>query len=238
MTRRTIAPRDAYRHPQRRILQVRNSFLVLCVSAGIATYLFAAGSTRARHPIVAVASAQTPSAPAQGAADTATFTPKPEGNLLQIMRGVMFPESNVIFAGQNDVGKIPLAPQPALSPNLLTSVFGGWQAVENSSLALAETVDLLALPGRMCANGKPVPVEEAAWVKYVNGMRTAALEAYKAAQTKNTDDMVDAAGDVSEACMACHNVYRSNRTGLAGRCTAAPPPPTTPQNPAANLPPA
>jgi len=199
---------------------------MLCASVGIATYL-----------IVGVASAQTPKTPARGAAGTATFTPKPEGNLLQIMRGVMFPESNVIFAGQNDVGKIPLAPQPALSPNLLTSVFGGWQAVENSSLALAETVDLLALPGRMCANGKPVPVEEGAWVKYVNGMRAAALEAYKAAQTKNTDDMVDAAGAVSEACMACHDVYRSNRTGLAGRCTAAPPP-TTPQNPAANLPPA
>jgi hypothetical protein len=225
MTRRTIAPLHAYGRQQYGIPQARNMLLMLCASAGIATCL-----------IVAVASAQSPNASGQNAGGTATFTPKPEANLLQIMRGVMFPESNVIFAGQSDVSKIPLAQQPALSPNLLTSVFGGWQAVENSSLALSETVDLLAVPGRTCANGKPVPVNDAAWVKYLNGMRDASLEAYKAAQAKSTDDMVDAAGDVSEACMACHNVYRSNRAGMAGRCTATPP--STPQNPAANLPPA
>jgi len=225
MTRPTIASRSACDHPRRGIPRARNSLRMLCASAGIGAYL-----------IVAVAGAQTPAVPAQSAPGAATFTPKPEANLLQIMRGVMFPESNVIFAGQSDVSKIPHATEPALSPNLLTSIFGGWQAVENSSLALAESTNLLVLPGRMCANGKPVPVAEAAWVKYVNGMRAAALEAYKAAQAKNTDDMVDVAGTVSDACMACHNVYRSNRAGMTGRCTATPP--TTPQNPAANLPPA
>ena len=84
-----------------------------------------------------------------------------------------------------------------------------------------------------CANGKPVPVTEAAWVKYVNGMRDAAMDAYKAAQAKSTDDMVDAAGEVSEACMACHNTYRSNRAGMDGRCTFTPP--RTVDNPPANI---
>lgn len=200
---------------------LRNVILTLSLSAVAATLLMSG-----------LATAQN-AAPA-GAREDTTFTPKAEANLLQIMRGVMFPESNVVFAGQMDVSKIPEGPQPALSPNLLTSVFGGWPAVENSSLALSETADLLMVPGRTCANGNPVPVTEAAWVKYVSGMRAAALDAYKTAQTKNTDDMVDSAGALSDSCMACHNVYRSNRAGMAGRCTATPP--STPQNPAANFP--
>lgn len=224
MTRAAVAPRGASSDPQQRIRRVGKMVLIFCASVGVAAYL-----------IGAAASAKVPAA-AQGAdgaataGEATTFTPKPEANLLQLMRGVMFPESNVVFAGQSDVSKIPPAAQPAVSPDLLTSVFGGWQAVENSSLALAETANILMLPGRTCANGKPVPVTEADWAKYVNGLRDAAMATYKTAQTKNTDDMVDAAGTLSDSCMACHNVYRSNRTGMAGRCTAAPPaakPPAT-----------
>jgi hypothetical protein len=205
-----------------KIARARNVLMMLCVSTGIAAYLVSAVPGGA--------------APAQRAAGAATLTGKPDANLLQLMRGVMFAESNVIFAGQMDVSAIPHDALPAISPNLLTSVYGGWQAVENSSLALAESAKLLVVPGRTCANGKAVPVKEAAWVKYVSAMHDAALEAYKAAQAKSTDDMVSATANVSDACAACHNVYRSNRASFAARCTATPP--ITPQNPAANLPPA
>ena len=201
----------AHRQARRKskIARVRNTLMMLCVSMGIAAYLVSA------VPGVA--------APAQRPAGAATFTGKPDANLLQLMRGVMFPQSNVIFAGQMDVSTIPHDALPAISPNPLTSVYGGWQAVENSALALAETAKLLVVPGRMCANGKAVPVDDAAWVKYVSAMHDAALEAYKAAQAKSTDDMVVATSYVSDACAACHNVYRSNRAGLAARCTATPP---------------
>src|SRR5207302_852454 len=135
--------------------------------------------------------------------------------------------------GQYDVSKIPLADQPAISPNPLSSAFGGWQAVENAALGLAESSALLITPGRMCSNGKPVPVNDADWIKYTQGMHDSALTAYKDAQKKSTDDMLDAAADVADACMACHNVYRSNRTGQGGRCTVAPPAPPRPATPAA-----
>jgi hypothetical protein len=200
----------------------RRLLMMLCVSAGIAAYLVGAvpgGAT-----------------PAQRAAGAVTLPEKPDANLLQLMRGVMFAQANVIFAGQVDVSTIPHDALPAVSPNPLTSVYGGWQAVENASLALAESAKLLAVPGRTCANGKAVPVEEAAWVKYVSAMHDAALEAYKAAQAKSTDDMLNATANVSDSCAACHNVYRSNRASFADRCTAAPP--VTPQTPAANRPPA
>jgi cytochrome c553 len=194
---------------ERKITRVRHALLILCVAAGISAYLVGAVPGGA--------------APAQGVAGAATFAGKPDANLLQLMRGVMFPESNVIFAGQMDVSTIPHDALPAMSTNPLASVYGGWEAVENSSLALAESAKLLVVPGRTCANGKVVPVEKADWVKYASAMHDAALGAYKAAQTKNADDMVNAASAVSDSCAACHNVYRSNRGGLAGRCTVAPP---------------
>jgi hypothetical protein len=194
----------------RKVARTRNALVRLCVFAGIGACL--------------VGAVVGGSVPAQKAASAAAVTPKPDANLLQLMRGVMFPQSNVIFAGQMDVSTIPHDALPAMSPNPLTSVYGGWQAVENSSLALAESAKLLVVPGRTCANGKAVPVEDPAWVKYVGAMHDAALEAYKAAQAKSTDDMVNATAAVSDSCAACHNVYRSNRVSFAARCTAPPPP--------------
>jgi hypothetical protein len=181
----------------------------LCTAIGIAAYFVTAAAGFAM--------------PAQRPGSVPAQVEKADANLLQLMRGSMFAQANVIFAGQTEVGAIPHDPLPAVSPNPLTSVYGGWQAVENSSLALAESAKLLIVPGRMCANGKAVPVREAAWVNYVSGMHEAALEAYKAAQTKNIDEMAEAAGKISDSCAACHNVYRSNREGLAARCTATQP---------------
>src|SRR5262249_48853699 len=131
-----------------------------------------------------------------------------EANLLQVMRGIIYPSSNVIFAAQDDLAKIPKAPEPSVSPNPLNSTYGGWQAVENAGLALAESANLLLLPGRMCSNGKPAPVARADWIKYVEGLRAAGRAAYKAAQSKNQDTMVDVSGTVSDSCSACHEVYR------------------------------
>lgn len=138
------------------------------------------------------------------------------------MRGIMFLDSNIIFAGQQDVSKIPPAIAPDKSTDLLTSMFGGWQAVENASLALAESTDLLLKPGRFCSNGKPVPVENPDWPRFVAQLHDAAMQANKAAQAKSTDDMLDAADAVGKSCSACHNVYGSNRPGQE-HCVAAPP---------------
>src|SRR3954469_17049992 len=189
----------------RKMARARNVLTILCIAAAIVLYLANAADGGASQ-------AQRAARPQNGG--PAAFAEKPDANLLQLMRGVMSPESNVIFAGQMDVSTIPHDELPAMSADLLTSVYGGWQAVENSSLALAETARLLVVPGRACGNGKAVPVGDAAWVKYASAMHDAALSAYRAAQTKNTDAMVTATASVSDACAACHNVYRSNRLSL------------------------
>ena len=139
-------------------------------------------------------------------------------NLLQLMRGTLFPESNVIFAAQEqNPAKVPPAKDPALATDPLANTYGQWQAVENSALAIAETANLLIIPGRKCSSGVDVPLKNPDWAKFVEGLRDAAMTAYKAAQSKDQDKITDASGTLSEACSNCHDKYREKKD-LADRC--------------------
>jgi hypothetical protein len=141
-----------------------------------------------------------------------------EANLGQLMKGILFPNSNVIFFAQGeDPTKVPPAKDPALATDPLANTYGKWEAVENSSLALAEAANLLSLPGRKCSNGLPVPVGNADWPKFVQGLREAGMKAYKAAQAKDMDKILDAADTMTAACANCHDKYREKPT-LADRC--------------------
>ena len=136
-------------------------------------------------------------------------TQKPQTNLLQLMRGIIYPASNVIFAAQSDdPATIKPAADPSTSPNPLTSTYGGWVAVENAGYALVEATNLLTIPGRMCSNGRPAPIAAKDWQMWVQELRDAGMTTVKAAQAKNQDAVIDAAGVVSEACAHCHDKYR------------------------------
>jgi hypothetical protein len=197
----------------------KSRLLALVVAAGVGALSQTDGvraqtSTGAANPPARGAAAPA----ARGTGRGSSATPKIDANLLQLMRGILYPASNVVFAAQEDPTKLPAPPDPSVSPNPLTSTYGGWQAVENAGLALAESANLIALPGRLCSNGKPAPVQRADWVKYTQGLRSAGLAVYKAAQSKSQDAMVDVAGTVSDACAACHDVYREKKTGPQDRC--------------------
>jgi hypothetical protein len=166
-----------------------------------------------------VTQAQTP-APRAVAPRTAlkAATAQVDANLAQLMRGILFPSSNVIFAAQDDnPASVPPAKDPAMDTNPLASAYGGWTAVENSALALAEAANLLSIPGRKCANGRAVPVNNPDWPKLVQGLREAGMTAYKAAQSKNQDNILMAAEAMTNACSNCHDKYREKPT-LADRC--------------------
>ncbi len=153
------------------------------------------------------AQAQSPAAPPQAPA-----------NLAQLMRGTLYPESNVVFAAQDtNPADVPHAKDPSMSTDLLTSQYGKWDAVENSALALAEVSNLLMLPGRKCANGLDVPVNNADWPKFVQQLRDAGMAAYTAAQTKNQDKMTEVSDVLTTACKNCHDRYRDRRRP-AERC--------------------
>lgn len=145
-------------------------------------------------------------------------TPQVYASLAQLMRGILYPSSNVIFAAQDqNPADVKPAKDPSTATDPLASSYGKWVAVENSSLAIAEAANLLILPGRKCSNGVDVPLGNADWPKFVQGLREAAMESYKAAQSKNQDNIVTAAGNLTEACANCHDKWREKPT-LADRC--------------------
>lgn len=134
----------------------------------------------------------------------------PVANLNQLMRGLFFPHSNVVFATQSvNPAEIKKIAEPSTSTDPLTGVFGNWEAVEDSALILTEAADLLMTPGRKCSNGRDVPLANADWTKFVQQLRDAGMVAYKAAQTKNMDNMIQASDVLNTACANCHNKYRA-----------------------------
>jgi hypothetical protein len=142
--------------------------------------------------------------------------PRVQADLDQVMRGILFPNANVVFFAQNnDPASVKPTSQPSSSTDPLTSVYGGWLAIENSALALSESANLLTIP-RICSNGKQAPVTNPDWIKFVEGLRDAGVVAYQAAQSKNTDKMLDAADQVGTSCLNCHDRFRKN---VADRCT-------------------
>ena len=164
--------------------------------------------------LVILAHAQSPE---RGAVPT-TPTRQAPANLAQLMKGTLYPASNVMFAAQSeDPADVPWAKDPNMATDPLASAYGKWEAVENSALAIAEVANLLALPGRKCSNGLDVPVGNADWAKFVQELRDAGMAAYAAAQTKNQDKMIDAAGVMTVACANCHRKYRE-KAKLADRC--------------------
>jgi len=178
--------------------------------------------------LVAACAPSTPPTPAASPPSAQGAAARPQsqvhGDLRQVMRGILFPNSNVVFLAQGtDPATVPKDADGTTSVNPLASVYGGWEAIENSSIALAEAANLLTILGRMCANGKPVPVQSADWQRFVQGLRDAGMASYKAAQTKDMDKMLDAADTLTNACSECHDVYREKseqRGGDAARCTA------------------
>src|ERR1700675_4142950 len=128
-------------------------------------------------------------------------------DLNQLMRGVLYPAANVVFFAQaenpGDVKPIP-GHDPSMATAPLTSTFGGWQAIENAALALSESANLLSIPGRICSNGAPAPMKDPAWATFVQQVRDAGMMAYKAAQAKDQDKMIDISETLSAACAGCH----------------------------------
>ena len=154
--------------------------------------------------------------PQRGTAMTAP-APRVQATLAQLMKGTLYPASNVVFAAQDqNPAEVPRARDPNMATDLLTSSYGKWEAVENSALAIVEVANLLNLPGRKCTNGLDLPLKNADWAKFVQELQDAGMTAYTAAQAKDQDKITDAAAVMTTACANCHNKYREKKP--ADRC--------------------
>ena len=156
--------------------------------------------------IAACASASTASLPA----------PEPMGRLAQVMRGILFPNSNILFDVQSiDPDDPPPVAGGAGATATFSGIYSGWQVVENAAIALGEAANLITIPGRLCENGRPVPLGQANWAVFTEGLKDAADVMLVAARARDREAASDATNDVADACYFCHEVYRD----VEQRCT-------------------
>ena len=139
------------------------------------------------------------------------------GNLSQLMRGIMFPNSNIIFTVQtHDPAEKKKAGDAATADGGFNwamwgnDLYSGWEIVDYAAIALAESAPLMLTPGRRCENGKPVPVNDPDWIRFTREMAEVGRASYRASQTRNQEKVSDISGDVADACLHCHQVFRDN----------------------------
>jgi hypothetical protein len=203
-----VVPSHNFRGEKMR--NTRAKAVVLGLFAGMATFTSFPQLSKAQSPAASRAATPIKGGVIPGA--------RVEATLAQLMRGTLYPASNVVFAAQNDdPAKVKPAKDPSVALNPLESAYGQWIAVENAGLALAEVANLLMLPGRKCSNGVDVPLNNPDWPKFVQGLREAGMAAYKAAQSKNQDNILMAADTMTTACANCHDKWRE-KPNLADRC--------------------
>ena len=141
----------------------------------------------------------------------------PVGNLAQVMRGIMFPSSNLLFNVQlQDPGAERAGYDATDNFSWVqwgAGIYSGWQIVDYAAIALAEATPLFLTPGRRCENGQPVPVERADWIQYTQEMVEAGKAAYRAAQTRDRDTVSEVTNVIADACYNCHEAYRDKPGG-------------------------
>jgi len=153
-------------------------------------------------------------------ASHATAVPPPSANLAQLMRGIFFPSSNIIFNVQgHDPGekKDDKPYEPSSTGNFSwadwgAGIYSPWEVVDFAALAIADAAPLLLVP-RRCENGRSAPVEREDWNKFALELIEAGKAAYKASQSRSQEAVSDVSNQLADACLHCHEVYRDKPGG-------------------------
>jgi hypothetical protein len=135
------------------------------------------------------------SARAAPAAET-TVTATPVATVEQIMKGIVGPAANVVFAAVGSVstaqGIEERAPRTA----------DEWEVVGNNAAALVESGNLLLMPGRA--------VDQGEWIGLSRAMMQAAQTALKAVDARNPEGILESGDAINTTCDSCHERYRRN----------------------------
>lgn len=190
-------------------------------SIDIVAYMLQVGSFRAGQAALneaALKQVTFPARSAPAAASAGAVALAPTANLAQLMRGVTFPNANILFNVQvKDPGQEkPRAPVPFDYILWGQTVYYGWQAVDQAALALQETSPLFLLPGRRCENGRPVPVQNANFKQWTQDLINLGRELYKVSQSRNAEAVAGMAEKLNDGCANCHKVYRDVGTAEGG----------------------
>jgi hypothetical protein len=111
----------------------------------------------------------------------------------QLMNWILDPSSDVIWGAVGTVideqGEKDHAPETDEQ----------WTAVRDAAAVIAESGNLLLMPGRARDQGD--------WAKHAHELTKAAQAALAAAEAKDTASLFTAGGDIYLVCTACHEQY-------------------------------
>ena len=108
------------------------------------------------------------------------------GSMSDLMVKIIYPASDALFYIESRTPKTDAE----------------WTSLEGQALMLAETANLLMLPGRAR--------DQKQWMTDATLMLDAGAAAVKAAKTKNVDAISALSDQLLESCTSCHKHYRPN----------------------------
>lgn len=124
---------------------------------------------------------QKPPAPAVEAPPPAPY--KVVATVKQVMQSITIPASDVVWS---------VPGEPPTNDE-------AWARIENNALALAESGNLLMMPGRA--------KDDAEWMTQASAMIDAASKAVDAARAKDVDRISELGDEIYTTCENCHNKY-------------------------------
>jgi hypothetical protein len=135
----------------------------------------------------------------------------PQATLVEVMNSIIMPLANVVW---NAVVYEDTIKGPATDE--------GWQEARNAAVALAESANLLMIPGRPVAapdkvagEGELSPLEIAeligtnrdAWVAYSRSLHESAMQTIQAIDARDAEKLADLGGTMDAICQACHKQF-------------------------------
>jgi hypothetical protein len=116
-----------------------------------------------------------------------TTAMKSVATIREIMFAITIPTSESVFKA---------ASEPPDTP-------AGWTQVRDQALALAESANLLIMPGRAPDTNE--------WTQFAVVQREAAVVAMKAAESRDAEALSNASDALYDTCANCHARYLDNR---------------------------
>jgi len=176
----------------------RNTIKHIVVGSCVIAFLVASvgAVTHAQITAPATPSDTPPSAPIQPFKRIATVQ--------QLMLAIVEPQSNAVFRVEVE------APHDQR----------GWNTISNAALALAESGNLLMLPGRARDSGD--------WLKRVQELQDLSVKAMKAAEAQNAEQVVAVGYEINDVCASCHRQYKPRRQPPVTTQPAVPTQPAAP----------
>ena len=111
---------------------------------------------------------------------------QPVGTMSQLMIDIIYPASDALFYIERNPPKTD----------------ADWAPIRENALMVAESGNLLLMDGRARDQDR--------WVKDAKLMIDAGTLAYKAAQKKDMQAILDLSEQLTNSCIACHRAYRPN----------------------------